>query len=146
MSGAGAGKKTILTQQMVFILMDSCMKKAEELNIAVNVSVMDEGGNLKGFLRMDGAPLMGGKIAQDKSYTAVGFGVSTADWYALIKDQPELLHGVVHIDRMTIFGGGEPVYEESELIGGIGVSGGTADQDDLCAKAAVQALKNRRGQ
>lgn len=134
------GQKPFLTHEMVMKLLEGCMEKANELNIAVNVTVLDDGGNQKGFIRMDQAPLMCLQISQKKAYTAVGFGLPSSDWYATIKDKPELLHGLVHMDNMVIFGGGLPIYLNSHLVGGIGVSGGSAEQDTVCAQASLDVL------
>ncbi|GAE25611.1 hypothetical protein JCM9140_1617 [Halalkalibacter wakoensis JCM 9140] len=121
-------------------MIGQAIEKAVELNIKVSVAVVDDGGNLFGFMRMDGAKVIPSNIAQNKAYTAVGFGISTADWYDRIKDKPALLHGMVHTDRMTIFGGGQPIYDGEDLIGGIGVSGGSQEQDDLCALSALSVF------
>ncbi len=129
-----------MTESMVMKMIEICVKKADELNIFVNIAVMDDGGNLKGFLRMDQAALMNGQIARNKAYTAVGLGIPTTDWYPKIKDMPELLHGLVHTDNMVIFGGGLPIYIDSQLVGGIGVSGGTCEQDDICAQSALDEI------
>ena len=135
------GSKPTLTQDMVMKLMETSIQKANELNIAISVAVIDDGGNLKGFLRMDDASLMCSKIAQGKAYTAVGFGVPTSEWYPRIKDEPELLHGLVQIDGMVILSGGLPIFHDTHLIGGIGVSGGTGKQDILFAQTALNALQ-----
>ena len=133
-------KKNILPQQLVWNMIQIAIAKAEELNIKVSVAIVDDGGNLTGFLKMDGAKLIPSNIAQNKAYTAAGFGIPTSQWYERIKENPPLLHGLVHTDRMTIFGGGCPIYIEGDLVGGIGVSGGTAAQDEQCAKAALLAI------
>lgn len=121
--------------------METSVRKANELNIAISVTVMDDGGNLKGFFRMDEASLMGVKISQNKAYTAVGLGIPTSEWYPKIKNEPELLNGLVHINSMVILSGGFPIYHDSHLIGSIGVSGGTGEQDIICAQTALNALK-----
>ncbi|WP_141334608.1 heme-binding protein [Paenibacillus sp. tmac-D7] len=136
------GQKPVLTQEMTMTMIETCVHKANELGIAVNIMVMDDGGNPKGFLRMDKASLIGQKIAHNKAYTAVGFGIPTSEWYSKIKDKPEL-QGIAHIDNMIILGGGLPIYHDSHLIGGIGVSGGTSEQDIICAQAALDALAGR---
>lgn len=135
-----AKQKPFVTQDMVMKLVGACLQKAAELNIAISVTIMDDGGNLKGFLRMDEAPLMSLKISQNKAYTAVGLGIPTSEWFPKIKDEPELLHGLVHIESMVILSGGLPIYHDSYLVGGIGVSGGTGEQDIHCAQAALNAL------
>ncbi|WP_017727557.1 GlcG/HbpS family heme-binding protein [Halalkalibacterium ligniniphilum] len=126
-----------LSQEDVMEMLHHAVKKAKELNIHVSVAIVDDGGNLAGFIKMDKAKLIPSQIAQNKAYTALGFGLPTADWYEKIKDNPPLLHGIVHTERMTIFGGGLPIIINDELVGGIGVSGGTSDQDIECAEAAL---------
>ncbi|MFK2825393.1 heme-binding protein [Bacillus sp. B190/17] len=132
-------QKTIsneLAQRMV----NAAKEKACEFGIAVNVAIMDAGGNLLAFSRMDGAPLLSINIAQDKAYTAAAFGRPTHEWYDVIKDNPSLKIGIVHTERLTVFGGGYPVRCGDQLAGGIGVSGGSLDQDQACCEAALRIL------
>lgn len=119
----------------------AAIRKAIELDICINVAVVDRGGNLLAFQRMNGAPLHSISIAQDKAYTAVSFGFSTGEWMNLIGDNPALREGLVQRDRLVIFGGGLPVKESDVLIGGVGVSGGSEEQDEICAEAALEALQ-----
>ena len=105
------------------------------------IAVCDPGGNLVTFARMDGAPLLSAKISEDKAYTVAAFrGVPTASWYPMIKDEPSLLTGIVHRDRLVVFGGGVPLLVDGQLVGAIGVSGGSAEQDVRCATAGAAAL------
>ncbi|MGA8943899.1 MAG: heme-binding protein [Thermoactinomyces sp.] len=134
-------KKVSVSDKIVTKMMEAACRKAEELGIRINVAIADDGGNLKGFMRMDNAPLLSIEISQNKAYTAAAFGISTSEWYPMIKDEPELLHGIVHTNRLTIFGGGIPIIIDGQLAGGIGVSGGTAEQDTLCAESALNVLK-----
>ncbi|WP_332633548.1 GlcG/HbpS family heme-binding protein [Halalkalibacter flavus] len=133
-------KKSVLSQQMVMNMLNKAIQRAAELDIKISVAVVDDGGNLMGFIRMNGAKLIPGNIAQNKAYTAAGFGIPTGDWYERIKDKPALLHGMVHTDKMTIFSGGQPIYDGDDLIGGIGVSGGSQEQDNDCALAALNVI------
>lgn len=132
--------KPILLKEAVFQILQRVIKKADELNININVAVVNDGGNLVGFLKMDGAPLMGGEIAINKAYTAVGFGIPTSEWYPKLVKNPPLQNGIVHTPRMVPFGGGVPIYLEGHLVGGVGVSGGTADQDEACALEGIEFL------
>lgn len=134
-------EKKAITQQVVMKMLEAACQKADELGIKVNVAITDDGGNLKGFIRMDGAPLLSAEISQNKAYTASAFGKPTSEWYPMIKDEPELLHGIVHTNRLTIFGGGIPIYFGDQLAGGVGVSGGSAEEDSLCAESALSVLK-----
>jgi uncharacterized protein GlcG (DUF336 family) len=133
-------EKPSITREIVMKMLDAACEKAEELGVAVNVSVVDEGANLKGFVRMDGAALLSSGISQNKAYTAAAFGIPTSEWYPLIEKEPPLLHGIVHTDRLTVFEGGIPLYINNQLAGGVGVSGGSAEQDGMIAAAAVEVL------
>ncbi len=115
-------------------------EKALALGVAINVSVVDRGGNPLAFLRMNGAPLHSISIAEDKAYTAVSFGFSTEEWMGAIGDVPQLREGLVQRDRLVIFGGGLPLKVDGELVGAIGVSGASEEQDGICAQAGVDSL------
>ena len=96
---------------------------------------------LKAFSRMDGAALLSVQIAQDKAYTAVGFGMPTHGWHDFIKDDPPLADGApTGIDRLVIFGGGYPITVDGQIVGAIGVSGGHYSQDQKVAEAGLEAL------
>ena len=114
---------------------------AEEAGIRVNVAVVDAGGNLAAFLRMPGAFLHSIDIAVDKAYTAAGFGLPTGAWHgALAAHSPAVRGGIPLRPRMVCFGGGLPLRHEGQLIGGIGVSGGSELEDEACARAGLAAL------
>ena len=99
-------------------------KKATELKLKMCIAVTDEAGDIKAFLRMDGAPKLSIDIAQNKAYTAASFSMPTHAWFEFIKDDPPLLHGITHTPRLTVFGGGFPIRLKGEIIGAIGLSGG----------------------
>ncbi len=118
----------------------AAISKAEDLGISINAAVVDKGGNLLAFQRMNGAFLHSIGIAIDKAYTSAGFGFPTAEWMDVIGDIPQLREGIVHRDRLVIFGGGMPIKHDGQVIGAIGVSGGSEAQDEECATAGLQAL------
>ena len=118
----------------------AAVSKAEELGLKINAAVVDRGGNLLAFQRMNGAFLHSIGIAVDKAYTAAGFGFPTSQWMDEIGDIPQLREGIVHRDRLVIFGGGLPIVHERRVIGAIGVSGGSEAQDETCARAGLQSL------
>ena len=131
--------KRTVTHELAAAMVDAAIRRAKELGTKQNVAVVDEGGNLKAFGRMDGAPLLGIEGCQRKAFTAL-FGVSTVDFYKWIKDDPSLLTGLSHFSRATVVGGGLPIVLDGELIGGIGVGGGTVDEDVACAQAGLDVL------
>jgi uncharacterized protein GlcG (DUF336 family) len=115
--------------------------KAAELGVPMVIAICDESGVLKAFSRMDGAALLSVQIAQDKAYTAVGFGMPTDGWHDFIKDDPPLAAGAVGgIDRLVIFGGGYPIKVGDQIVGAIGVSGGHYTQDMEVAQAGLAAI------
>ncbi len=119
--------------------------KARELGVPMVIAVTDEGGNLVALHRMDGSLLVSISLAVDKAYTAVALKMPTAELASLsLPGQP--LYGVNTTDkgRLVVFGGGIPIRDGDHILGGIGVSGGTVDEDILVAEAAL-AQQNKRG-
>jgi uncharacterized protein GlcG (DUF336 family) len=115
-------------------------KKATELKLKMCIAVTDETGDIKTFLRMDGAPKLSIDIAHNKAYTAASFSMPTHAWFDFIKDDPPLLYGITHTPRLTVFGGGFPIKLEGEVVGAIGLSGGHYTQDMECARAGLAAI------
>jgi uncharacterized protein GlcG (DUF336 family) len=132
--------KQSVSHESVQKMVAAAVAKATELDVPQVVAVLDESGLLKAFCRMDGAALVSIEVAQNKAYTAL-FGMPSKDFYNFIKDDPALLAGVPHIPRIAIFGGGLPIKVGDKVVGGIGVSGGTVEQDVACAQAGLDALK-----
>jgi glc operon protein GlcG len=122
-------------------VVDTAAARSQALGVPVNIAVVDLAGALLAFARLDGAALLSGSIAQDKAYTVAAFnGVPTHAWFGLIEAEPALREGIVHRDRLVIFGGGVPVTVEGTLVGAVGVSGGTAEQDREIAEAGAGAV------
>ena len=114
---------------------------AEAAGVAVNVAVVDAGGNLAAFLRMPGAFLHSIDIAIDKAYTAAGFGLATGEWTTVLEaHSPAVRAGLPMRPRLVCFGGGLPLRADGTLVGGIGVSGGSEQQDEACARAGLRAI------
>ncbi|TGD84123.1 heme-binding protein [Mycolicibacterium sp. CH28] len=122
-------------------VLHASLEVAGELGVAVCVAVTDRCGQLLAFARMDGAALLSVSIAQDKAYTVAAFdGLATHDWFDLIKDEPALLHGIVKTERLIVFAGGVPVRSGGVLVGAVGVSGGSAEQDRAVAEAGAHVF------
>jgi uncharacterized protein GlcG (DUF336 family) len=117
------------------------IEKANELGIKINVAVTDSSGVLMAFLRMPGAFLHSIDISIDKAYTSASFGFPTSQWMSIIQDDPALREGIVQRERLVIFGGGVPIQLDDELVGGVGVSGGSAEEDEICALAGISKIK-----
>lgn len=119
--------------------------KAEEIGVMMNIAVLDEGGDLVAFARMDGAWRGSIDIAINKAYTARAFDLTTE---ALGKmAQPEQPLFGIHASndlRIIIFGGGIPLQRGTRIVGAIGVSGGAVDQDVKVAEAGVKAFEDNQ--
>lgn len=106
----------------------------------INVAVVDAGGNLAAFLRMPGAFVPSIDIAIDKAWTAAGFGFPTGDWMKAVEGNEGMKLGFSARPRLVVFGGGLPIRVGGELIGGVGVSGASEEQDEACARAGLAAI------
>lgn len=133
--------KSSITLKLAKDLIARAEEEAAELKIHIATAVVDESGNLKCFSRMDGAPLLASRIAEQKAWTAVSFGIPTDQWYEFIKNDPPLLTGIPHVPSIIIFGGGYPIRIGDQVVGGIGVSGGHYTDDMKCAQAALALLQ-----
>ena len=119
----------------------AAVRAAEARGACVNVAVVDASGLPAAFLRMPGAPLHSVQIAIDKAYTAASFGLATSRWTeALQTHSAAVREGLTLQPRFVGFGGGLPLVESGQRIGGIGVSGGSEEQDEAIARAGLAAL------
>src|SRR5882724_2209302 len=97
-------RKHSISSELAQKMVDEAVAKARELGVTENVAILDDGGNLKAFCRMDGASIPTIEIAQKKAYTAL-FGVSTQDFFDFIKGDPSLLDGIPTLSRVAAWGG-----------------------------------------
>src|SRR5881227_1568109 len=116
-------------------------KKAQEIGQPMNIAVADEGGNLVSHVRMDGAWLGSIDISINKAYTARAFDIATKD-LAEHSQSGKQFFGI-HVSnngKIMIFAGGIPLKREGKVVGAIGVSGGSGDQDHAVATAGAAAF------
>jgi uncharacterized protein GlcG (DUF336 family) len=127
---------------MALALIDAAKAKAKEIGVPMVIAVVDSGGNVIALQRMDQALLVSLDIAVNKAYSAVAVKIPTHE-LAKVAQPGQPLFGIHNADqgRIVIFGGGFPLSQGNELIGGIGVSGGSVEDDMLCAEAALKCLK-----
>ncbi len=119
-------------------MVQAAIAKAGELNIKLSVSVCDAGGHLLAFNRMEGASLVSATAAQGKAVVSTHFGRASGTVQA---DSP-VIQAILATQggRMIPAQGALPVYRNDELIGAIGGSGGTSQQDEDCAQSGISAL------
>lgn len=117
---------------------DAARQRAEEIGVPMNIAVVDEGNNLTAFARMDGAWLGSIDIAQNKAYTSRAFDMSTKDLAPLCQpNQPLFGIHASNQGRLIVFAGGIPLRANDSVVGAIGVSGGTVEQDHDVAEAGA---------
>lgn len=122
-------------------VVDGARAKADEIGVPMNIAVVDDGNNLTAFARMDGAWLGSIDISQNKAYTARSFDMSTKDLAPLAQpNQP--LYGIEASNQgqLIVFAGGIPLMDGDDVVGAIGVSGGSVDEDHEVAEAGVAAF------
>jgi len=129
-------KKTVLNLETAKKIAAGCEAKAKAEGWKMNIAIMDDGGNLKYFLRQDGAYRGSIEVAQLKATTSSMFPFTTKQIGDLTKNIP----GIAFVPGVVTFEGGLPIKTASgEAIGSIGASGGTAEQDGMCAQAGLDA-------
>ncbi len=139
---ANVVQKHSISSELAQKMVDKAVAKARELGVSENVAILDDGGNLKAFSRMDGAPVPTIEMAQNKAYTAL-LGVSTQDFFNFIQGDPSLLAGIPSLSRVAAWGGGFPIKVDGEIVGAIGVSGAPTVQNDVdCARAALALVSD----
>jgi uncharacterized protein GlcG (DUF336 family) len=110
-------------------------------SILVSAAVVDSGGHLVAFGRMDGAEIAGPVLAVDKAYTAVANRIATSELATLAAPGGELFG--IHANgggRFVIFGGGVPIAVGGIVVGAVGVSGASPAEDEACAIAALATI------
>ena len=120
---------------------DAAVAAARASGVAACVAVSDPSGEPIVTVRMDGAPRLSAGVAHNKAFTVASFnGMPTHVWWPAIADDPALVHGLTHTPQLVIFGGGVPIRIDGALVGAVGVSGGSAEQDRAIAEAAAQVV------
>ncbi len=120
---------------------EAAVSAARSHGVAACIAVSDPSGEPIVTLRMDGAPRLSAEIARNKAYTVASFnGLPTHVWWQAIAEDPALVHGLTHTPRLVVFGGGVPVRIDGALVGAVGVSGGSSEQDRVIAEAGAQTV------
>jgi glc operon protein GlcG len=125
-----------LTHEGALVALQGAMKKAQELGVPQNITIVDDGGNLLAFVRMDGAKLLSIKTSHKKALSAASHRAPSGRLHAEI----ELKLGLATGGELTNLEGGFPIIFDGMTVGAIGVGSGTGAQDVEVAKAALRAL------
>lgn len=133
----------MITLKIAKAVIDAAEAKAVEIGQPMNIAVADAGGNLVAHVRMDGAWLGSVDISINKAFTASAFDISTKDLAA--HSQPGGQFFGIHVSnrgRVMIFAGGIPLRQANgKVVGAIGVSGGSGEQDQTVAEAGEAAFR-----
>jgi uncharacterized protein GlcG (DUF336 family) len=130
---------TNLTLEQAEAWIKKACAKAAQLGVKVSVCVVDAGGNPVALARMDGANILSPDIARGKAYTAVAFKGHSKEMAERMKDRPVAALGLTQVsgNRVVLLPGGVLAKKGEEILGAVGVSGATSDQDHECALEAV---------
>ncbi len=119
----------------------ACKLKAKEIEVDMDIAITDDSGNLIAFERMDSARITSIQISIDKAWTAAAARKSTRDYWSA--SQPGLpAYGIntSNNGRFSTVPGGIPIFVNIQIVGGVGCSSGTPDQDELVAEAGAAAF------
>ncbi|MDA9030744.1 heme-binding protein [Candidatus Pseudothioglobus singularis] len=122
-------------------MMDSAINKAIELGIDMDIAIVDDGGHLMLFTRMDNAKITSINVSIDKAFTAAAARKATLDYgKSVINHGPAFGIQTSHQGRFCVVGGGLPLFVDGQIVGGIGCSSGSSDQDIVVAQAGIDAI------
>ncbi len=139
---AGAGDGSGVTLEKARAVIQAGQEKAKEIGVPMNIAVVDAGANLVAFERMEGAWIGSIDIAQNKAFTARAFDIETKALGENSQSGQQFfgIHASNH-GRVMIFAGGVPLKQGEQVVGGVGVSGGSGEADHAVALAAAKAFQ-----
>jgi uncharacterized protein GlcG (DUF336 family) len=129
--------KTSITRDSAVALAVAARDAATKISLNLAIAVTDDGGHLIAFERADATPFLAAEVAVNKAWTAASFGLDTMIWNQVVA-QPATAPLANH-PRVMPVGGGVPIVVDGHVVGGIGISGGNAQQDHDVAVAALKA-------
>jgi uncharacterized protein GlcG (DUF336 family) len=133
----------VITLELAARMSQAAVDRAAVVGALVSAAVVDQGGHLVHFQRMDAAEIAGPTLAVDKAFTAVAHRIETAELAALTLPGGDLWGLPANGGgRYVVFGGGIPCWHGGVVVGAVGVSGGTAAEDVDCARAGVAVFES----
>lgn len=135
---------TLLTLEKANNIIETAINKARELGLSpLTVVVLDNSGHLKALQREDGASMIRQQIATAKAWGAVNMGVSSRSLAGVAVQRPDFMNALINIADGKIMPapGGVLIRDtENNLIGAVGISGDSSDQDERCAIAGIEGV------
>ena len=134
--------RAVLTHDEALALCAAARTAADELGVPMAIAIMDPGGHLLALVRMDGAPWITATVAQGKAWTSAAYGTPSAAQKEKMATMPNFAGALTTMTHgaYTPQTGAVPVYRDGVLLGAVGASGGTGEQDETVATAAVTSL------
>ena len=130
-----------LTMADAHHIMQACIAKAKEIAVDMDIAITDDAGHLIMFQRMDNARITSIDIAISKSFTAAAARKSTRSYGDIsVPGKPAFGINTSNQGRFSIVAGGLPLFMQEFIVGGVGCSSGTPDQDEIVAQAGVNAF------
>jgi uncharacterized protein GlcG (DUF336 family) len=134
---------TVIHLGLAARMSQAAVDRAAVIGALVSAAVVDQGGHLVHFQRMDKAEIAGPTLAVDKAFTAVAHRIETAELAALTQPGASLWGLPANGGgRYIVFGGGIPCWHDGLVVGAVGVSGGTAEEDVECARAGLAVFES----
>jgi len=122
---------------------EKCLEKAEQINVPMIISIVGDDGRLISFKKMDNALPVSIQISQAKAYTAYALKMRS-DELGELAQPGEMLYGIdTACENIVLFGGGIPLKINGDVVGAVGVSGGSVEEDMTVAEAGVEFFNNR---
>ena len=131
-----------LTLEQASVIVDRAIAKARELKIRpLCVAVLDDGGHVKALKREDGASIWRPQIAIGKAWGAIGMGESSREIGQRLKERPAFLGALSDMSggKVVPVPGGVLILKDLVIIGAVGISGATSDEDEACAIEGIRA-------
>ncbi len=143
-----SGTTTVdVTREQAEAILQASVQKARELGLLMNVAVVDVGANLKSFVRMDGAWLGSIDVAIKKARTARLFDMESGDLSSMVQPGQPLYHIEFSNGGLITFPGGIPLNGgDGRVVGAVGVSGSTVDNDQMVAQAGASVFASQAAQ
>ncbi|HEV8717947.1 MAG TPA: heme-binding protein [Candidatus Binatia bacterium] len=135
-------KPAVLTLGMAERFIAAAKEKAQAEGWAMSFAVVDAAGNPVALARMDGARWLTAGVAQSKAFTSATLRRTSKEVAELAQTRPQLFSSIASLAGrpLLLAGGGLPLIIKGELLGGVGASGGTEEQDAECARAGLTAI------
>jgi uncharacterized protein GlcG (DUF336 family) len=136
----GLVARKAISLELALALLSRIRDEAASRNLSLAAAVVDDGGHVVASQRMDGSALGALKLAVGKAYTSVLWGAPTGDFMQSTQPGGDDWGWNSTDPRIVVYAGGLPLLVDGELVGGVGASGATAEDDAECVSAAARSL------